>query len=368
MASCVPIDALSFQLGTDTFDLPVHPHLTVLADLDHRRRAGIAEAVATAVALEPEAWVRGGELADGVDAPPDRRITTVERLSRVDQRALWTAAEHVRRTAEAATTPMPAPALAPDDHAELREQLDACHGELEQALDADRRLFLRGALLAAVAGGFAVVVHLVLTAALGAVAVGLVVVAKRAQRRAARLLLRERELLDELGAPSYLTAHLERVDGLLDDAAARRRAATAADLHRDALRAWRRLLGELSPSWVLRHRALIEAAHQLGDDSAVGFGAPTTRSVVSRLRFHGAVALAGSGVLLVDEPLAGLDEPHRTAVLGTLLALSTYVQVVVLTDDPSVHTWACLEAGTGSLAVVAMNEVTEAQLPSGPAQ
>jgi hypothetical protein len=175
----------------------------------------------------------------------------------------------------------------------------------------------------------------------------------------------EEEALTAAGAQSYLGFHLQRVNGMLSSEAARKRLMAAAEDHRHAVDAWRRLAGDVPVEWAIEHHEEIAAAARVrGDLRAHGHFAPeptegdddTTdlaRVLVARLA---ELRRLGAGTesfpLLLDDPLASLDRAAKPAMLELLSHTSGSPQLIYLTDDEDVASWARLEALTGTLSII----------------
>jgi len=294
----------------------------------------------------------------------------VRRLADVDQSRLWAAAEAVLAFDAALQAEAEALGSAPED-AEVVERIEQRHRRFEQAQARHERtrthtLAISGtgslsAALAWAAGlqtgaiGFALVSALSMLAA----------VVTRNRLAAARGA--EEEALAAAGAQSYLGFHLQRVNGMLSSEAARKRLLVAADDHRRAAEAWRALAGDVPVEWAMDHHEEILAtarvrvdlsshAHVATDLSAAGDADDTAelaRVLVARLaelrRLGGG---AESFPLVLEDPFAELDRATKPALLELLSHTSGSPQLVYLTDDEDVASWARLEALTGTLAIV----------------
>jgi hypothetical protein len=185
-----------------------------------------------------------------------------------------------------------------------------------------------------------------------------------AWRRMVRATRAEEEALAGVGVQSYLGFQLQRVNSLLGDDTARRRLLAAADARRSAGATWDRLAGDVPVQWALAHREEIEAAaglhRQLGamgtlSSSSSGPAAHSAddlgRALVDRL---GKVrAAGGEGLpLLLDDPFRGVDPQVKPALLELLSRAAGDPQIVFLTDDEDVASWARLEVLTGEVALV----------------
>jgi hypothetical protein len=300
----------------------------------------------------------------------------VSTLAGADQHQLWAAATELGRTQDELSSEAEAVGSAPED-ADLIEEVENRHAALESAAEQfdsiRRRTF--------VIGGSAGVLTLPTVVTVGAAGLGFAAVAVLgtlasvvAWRRMVRAQKAEQRVLDLAGAQSYLAFQVQRVNGLLGDDQRRRRLMAAADTRRRALTTWQRLAGDIPVEWALERRDEIEAAARLrqglgmlGSMSATGPGQVTdaatgatedaddlddlARALVDRL---GAVrAVAGEGLpLVLDQPFDGVAPAVKPLLLELLGRSAGDPQLVLLTDDEDVASWARLEALTGDVAVI----------------
>jgi hypothetical protein len=172
--------------------------------------------------------------------------------------------------------------------------------------------------------------------------------------------------LTEAGAESYLTFQVNRVDGMLSNEDGRRRLLAAAETHRTAASRWADIAGDVSVEWAMERHEEITATsrlrhdmHLIGslsnaepepDDEGV---ARLTRAIVCRL---GAVRALGRGQegfpLVLDEPFQGIAAVAKPVLLELLARTAGSPQIVLLTDDEDVASWARLEALSGELALL----------------
>jgi hypothetical protein len=140
---------------------------------------------------------------------------------------------------------------------------------------------------------------------------------------------------------------------------------TANDTVRAAREAWKQLAGDTPVSWALEHheeiagaarvRLDISAHAQMSSDSGPATDDTTdlARVLVARLA---ELRRLGSGreslPLVLDNPFAALDPTTKPALLELLSHSSGSPQLVYLTDDEDVASWARLEALTGTLAII----------------
>lgn len=298
----------------------------------------------------------------------------IAELARIDQKLLWATAENVHRTERVLGTEAEAVVL---DRAEAEavEAVEISHRRLELAqarVARTRTLGLRASAAAAVAAiPGAIVQPLVGAAPVAATAATMVtlVVARRSVVQATEA---EASALAGAGAQSYLGFHLQRVNGMLSSVETRRRLTAAADLHRKALAAWRDLAGNHDVGWALDHRDEIMTAALL-DSELSGVGGPAFASLRTVLGANLAHALAAklasarrlgpareSYPMILDDPFAQVDAPVKPALLTLLGRWSGSPQVILLTEDPEVVSWARAEELTGDLALIEAAPVASA--------
>lgn len=131
-----------------------------------------------------------------------------------------------------------------------------------------------------------------------------------------------------------------------------------------ASNAWRSLAGDTEVAWAAEHRTEIQAAARLrqhiaalrslsssapdlSDDDAVGLA----HGIVSQL----ASAANNPGArppVVLDEPFEQLDPAVVPLLLELLPGLVGNLQVILLTEDEAIASWARLEALAGELALV----------------
>lgn len=286
----------------------------------------------------------------------------VARLAHVEQAALWRAAERLRRSDEVLQMEADASGSAPED-ALVVEEIEARHAAFVAAQATAERLrkasFTLGALAALGAVPLAITVG---PLGWGPLIIAAAIVTWLSFRQWKRMELAEQHETDALaaaGAQSYLGFHLQRVNGLLDNDQSRRRLLRAAEEQREARTAWTELAGEVDVDWALAHRDRIEAtaARVRPDDDLPVFADPATsdiaRSLVARI-----VAARTSGPggeqlpVILDETFADLPPSQKAPLLELVMQASAEQQIVVLTEDERVASWARLEAMTGALAVL----------------
>jgi len=293
----------------------------------------------------------------------------VRSLAAADQRSLWSAAERLLATEQALQAESDELGTAPED-AELVERVEERHHRLEGAVARDEKLRRITLVVTAVAAVGALVAPAVLGAgagiALALLACVAMVVAVYSRNRADAARSAEDETLAEAGASSYLGFHIQRVNGMLSSEQARKRLMQVAVDHREAEAAWVALAGDIPVAWAVDHHEEITAAARvriditahatMGPEDAAAIDDETTdlaRVLVGRLaelrRLGGG---SESCPLVLDDPFADLDRGAKPALLELVSHASGSPQLVYLTDDEDVASWARLEALTGALSII----------------
>ena len=293
----------------------------------------------------------------------------VARLSAVDQTELWDAALALK-TADEVLTRVSADAGTSATDVALVDAVEEKHAALVEATDAYERVRLISLTIAdvgAIAGlfrlvdaGFGSAIPFFLLALIG-VALGLYYRASVQTAKAA-----EREVLGHAGADDYASFHLERVSALLDSDAERRKFMHAVGEHRQAAERWASIAGDISLSFALQHQAKIRAAaelhHGVGSmqvlsDDAPDVSADVTAELAQALvnRIEAVRALTGGAEtlpLVVAAPFGDLEPTMKPMLLEMLSSTAGSPQLIVLTADEDVTSWARIESLTGELAVV----------------
>jgi hypothetical protein len=384
--------------GGDPIALELHPHLTVVAGMDEPAREALAGDILAAMAgsgrgvraeLEGVAprdvpallHALGLDQAEGqrvarfrptdareVDRSRDAAITT---LAAADQGRLWAAAAALGRAEERLqqTIDDGDQGVDLDDLAEL---VDARHAA-RQAAAARFELVRRASFYVS---GFCGLVTLPAVLAVGSAGLALAAGAMAgavasivAWRRLVGAQAAERDALHAAGADSYQGFAVSRRATRTSDAM--QRLAAAADAHRAALSAWHRLAGVADVDWALQHRDEIEAAAVLrtgictmdafahdgeeaahvSEELAGAADDELVHALVRRLaeaRRH-----RGEGVpLVLVEPFVGLDPRLKPFVLELISQADGHPQIIVLTGDEDVASWARLEVLTGEVSVI----------------
>jgi hypothetical protein len=164
----------------------------------------------------------------------------------------------------------------------------------------------------------------------------------------------EKSALEAAGAQSYLGFHLQRVDGLLDDDRQRRRLMQAADTAKQARAAFVTMVGlDIEPSWAVDHRSDVEAL-RAGHRGELN-GRESSHAKLLRSRLEGLRSSAAGGEslpMVLDDSFREIAREDRPALLELLVERSREQQIIFLTDDEEIATWARLESLAGDMAVV----------------
>ena len=326
--------------------------------IDLLRRAGVEPAVARRKlrfgSADLQAASHGAEL--------------IRRLADADQARLWAAAEALLTADAALQSEADVLGSAPED-VEIMEQVEERHEEFEEAQARHERirqmtLVVSGCATIGTAGAL---MAGLLTAAVGIVLVALVsaMASIKARNVAEAARAAEEEALAAAGAQSYLGFHLQRVNGMLSSDTARRQLISVNDEVRRARDAWAELAGDVPVAWALDHHEEIAGAARVRADintharmSAEPVAAGDETAELARVlvaRFADLRRL-GTGTeslpLLLDDPFAGVERTAKPALLELLSHTSGSPQLVYLTDDEDVASWARLEALTGTLSII----------------
>ncbi|MGH9274839.1 MAG: hypothetical protein ACRDZU_09345 [Acidimicrobiales bacterium] len=316
--------------------------------------------------LDPAAARRAMRFGSGDLATSSDRGKAIEVLAGLDQRRVWAAAEALHQAEDDLSTEAEARGSAPED-AVIIDTVEARHYAVERAAEAfettrKRTFYIGGGSAIATIPG----VMLAQEAGLGFVGVAAIaaVASLVARARLIRASRAEEQALKEAGANTYLGFQLERVNTLLGDDTNRRALMGRAGTRRGALTEWQQLAGEIPVEWALEHREEIQAAARLRREvdalgtlstTAPSLADDATDALVHALvtRIAQARSLAGEGVpLLLDDPFQQLDASMKPLLLELLGRSGGEPQIVFLTEDEDVASWARLEALTGDLALI----------------
>jgi hypothetical protein len=306
---------------------------------------------------------------------PDLQAAThgaqlVGQLAAADQPELWAAAEAVLNAETALQTEAEAVGSAPED-AEIIERIEEHHRRFEDAQarhERLRRITLAVGGLSTIAAGAAAMSGIeAAAAALLLFATVTMLVSVHTRTRAERARGAEADALAAAGAQSYLGFHLQRVNGMLSSDQARKRLIAVGETHRRATADWKALAGDVPVEWAIDHYEEINAAarvrldisshasmavaeHVNDDDTTTDHLA---RVLIGRLAELRRLGGGTEGLpLILDDPFAELDRSAKPALLELLSHTSGSPQLIYLTDDEDVASWARLEALTGALAII----------------
>jgi hypothetical protein len=281
----------------------------------------------------------------------------ISMLAKCNPVELWSRAEaaaqadqELRRVADATGTQ-------PEDAAIVQAVEDRHVAFLEEQRRAEQRrrfTFTSAALLASAAMGVLVALQsgliagvlLILSAATAALSL-------RSNGRLAKAEAAELEALSAAGAQSYLGFHLQRVDGLLADERQRRDLMKAADAAAQARGAFISLVGiDLDASWALSRRPVIEA-RRAGRHEGAAVESGYAKLLRTRLDALLSESIGGESLpLVLDDAFRDVAREDRPALLELLVERSHQQQIVFLSNDEEIATWARLEALAGELSVV----------------
>ena len=295
--------------------------------------------------------------------------TYLTTLARIDQARLWDVADKVKdREQHLAETAKQTGSDAED--AAVYAEIEESHRQFEQAQAEHERVrylsFVIGAGSALVGIATAAIYTAWLAVPFLAVAIAATAASIGYWQRLEQARRREEEALQAAGATSYLTFQLHRVNGLLGNDQARRLMMRAAEEHRAALAEWRVLVGGIPLEWALQHRREIrQQAKTLrggaGMHNPLGvIVVPSedktpelAQALLQRLQHLKSLGAGGESFpLLLDDALSGVDSTTKPELLELLTKASVNQQVIYLTEDPDVASWARVEALTGQLAIV----------------
>jgi hypothetical protein len=141
---------------------------------------------------------------------------------------------------------------------------------------------------------------------------------------------------------------------------------TAAEDHKKAMIEWKRMAGDIQVDWALEHREEVDAtAHVRKDITALGTLSSTApdmdddkatdlaRVLVTRLSEMRNFGTGGESYpLMLDDPFVDLDPGLKPSLLELLGHGSGSPQLIFLTEDEDVASWARLEALTGALSII----------------
>ncbi len=216
------------------------------------------------------------------------------------------------------------------------------------------------ALLLVLLGSLAIAVPFLL------LAVGMTAYSARYWQRMERARAEEELALEAAGAQSYMSFQINRVNGLLANDHHRKQMMKAAEYHRAALAEWQLLAGDVSVDWALEYRHQIRTSasklrNSLGVRNPMAMTmsraetttADLTHALLRRLAEVRSLGAGGESFpIFLDEPFTRVPPELKPELLGVLLDSSQRQQVIFLTEDPDVASWARLETLAEQLTLV----------------
>ena len=300
-------------------------------------------------------------------AESTERDQLIQQLARVDQDQLWVAAEALRTAQRRLEEEADAVGSSVEDAAVI-ERIEQRHDAVERG-HTQRAHFLK--VMFMVAGLVALLtlpmvrfVGTVGVAPLAVIALAAVAVSLVYWRRMESARNAEDDALADAGAQSYLGFHLQRVNSLLSSDSGRRRLITAAEEHRDAAQRWSVLAGDVDVEWASRNHSFISEAARLRQNVSPQAGsgldehhlddtAAIAHAVVTRLTdLRNLGGSTESFPALLDEPFANVDSGVLPSLLEIMVDSSEHQQIVLLTESPTVASWARVEAMTGAIGII----------------
>lgn len=295
------------------------------------------------------------------------RDRLVQQLARVDQDQLWVAAEALRSAQRRLEEEADAAGSSVED-AEVIERIERHHEEFErtqlQSEQVRKLTFMLAGFLALAVVPLVRLMGTWVVVPVAIMAMGSVAVSIHFWKRMDRARANEDAALAEAGAQSYLGFHLQRVNSLLSSDVSRRRLIVAAEEHRDATQRWAALAGDVDVEWAAERRGEITTAARLrqsvrpagpvdDSDSSSEDTATIAHAVVTRLsELRRLGETAESFPALLDEPFAHVDSGVLPALLEILVQSSEHQQIILLTESPTVASWARVEAMTAAIGII----------------
>ena len=197
------------------------------------------------------------------DAQRDEIVT---RLAALDQTALWSSGARLRISEDELKSLDDGIELSIED-AELVSRIERRHQSLEEAIARHVTMRRHTAMVSATSLLAALPVMLVDPAmAIPILAIGLITILLTFLYRARAEVAQRSEssALADAGAESYLGFVVQRVDGMFTGSEQRRRLLAVAEDHRTASVGWTRLAGDVSVEWAMSHHDEITATARLG--------------------------------------------------------------------------------------------------------
>ncbi len=293
----------------------------------------------------------------------------VTSLAFIEPSRLWDVARKVRERETALSDAAEALGSNPED-AEAYERIERRHQEFEMAQQETERVrhltFLAATTAAMLSIPALVFVGTWLCVFLLLAAAGIGGYSGRYWIRMQVARRREEEALRAAGAHSYLAFQINRVNGLLANDHHRRQLMRAAADHRAAMAEWQLLAGDVPVEWALEHRREIEMAHArlrdvveprnpmaLALSPAEQTAAEIAQLVIKRLEQAKNLGSGGESFpMFLDDPFIEVPTESKLELLELVLKASAEQQIIYLTDDEDVASWARVESVTGDLAIV----------------
>lgn len=194
------------------------------------------------------------------------------------------------------------------------------------------------------------------------------------ERRLRKAILGEREALHQAGVKTYAELHAQTADTALGDADSRARLLQASQDYRAATLEWSAFADDVPASWALTNRNPIEhaaAVHngikdrvRLDDPATDAASSTMVAALIERLgliRQH--IGTGEALPLIIDDAFEGLTKTAKASMLEMLGDLSADQQIVLMSDDPEIVSWANVESMTGDLSLVDPNPAPVAPAP-----
>lgn len=305
----------------------------------------------------------------------------VQRLSELDQTELWSTAARVRIT-EDEMQAITDDTRASAEDAEVVARIERHHQGLEEAIEQHRRLRRDASMVCAASLLAALPVALVrpgMAVPILVIGMATILLAFMLRARVEAVQKMEQSALADAGVDSYLGYVVGRVDQLMDDTEARRRRLAVAEDHRAAAARWIGLVGDVSVEWALAHHDEIETAARLRRELAALSQVSTTapeiddhasalaQALISHLGHLRTLGSGGESLpLILDDPFLDVAPSTKLTLMELLARTAGSPQVILLTDQDEVASWARLEALTGEVALVEPAISTDAA-PQRPA-
>ncbi len=329
--------------------------------------------------------IRGAKQAMRVTPTDLTTRTEVEErilsLAHVEQSRLWEVAEKVKEREKAVADA--AGELGDPIDASVLAEIERRHAEFEVAEadhEAARRVsLLVGANAAALAllllllGSLAIAVPFLL------LAVGMTAYSARYWQRMETARREEELALEAAGAQSFMSFQINRVNGLLANDHHRKQMMKAAEYHRAAVAEWQLLAGDVSVDWAFEYRQQIRTSasklrNSLGVRNPMAMTmsraetttADLTHALLRRLSEVRSLGAGGESFpIFLDEPFTRVPPELKPELLGVLLDASQRQQVIFLTEDADVASWARLETLAEQLTLVEPAQRDDGQRDTG---